>query len=59
MKAISRSVYNVVETEVGQTWQRQEGGGSQQARARGCRGYLQWWVGELGHENAVFINDDF
>lgn len=24
MKAISRSVYNVVETEVGQTWQRQE-----------------------------------
>lgn len=24
MKAISRSVYSVVETEVGQTWQRQE-----------------------------------
>lgn len=57
MKAISRSVYNVVETEVGQTWQTQKGGGSQQARARGCRWYLR--VGELGHENAVFINNDF
>lgn len=27
MKAISRSVYNVVQTEVGQTWLRKEGAG--------------------------------